>query len=150
MLFRIFNGYTFVLLFPGPVRLDLGDAILRVAYAPTVSSFLCIISDVTKEYSTWMVRKRKYRRYLDIKILGPRLALGWVTIQGLDVDAVAKVTVKIAEAKKRGRHYMLQGPKKLLYLSNHKLSVENRHKMHVNFILFLNIFGIFCMHKLTL
>ena len=63
--FTVFNGYTFILLFPGPVSLDLGDAIPGVAYVPTVSSLHSIISDVTKEYLTQMVRKRKYRRYLD-------------------------------------------------------------------------------------
>ena len=60
-----FKGYTFILLFPWPLHFDLRDAIPPVAYVPMVSSFLSIISDVTKEYSTWMVRKRKYRRYLD-------------------------------------------------------------------------------------
>ena len=55
----------FTLLFPGPVHLDLGDAIPAVACVPTVSSLLSIISDAMKKYSTQMVRKRKYRRYLD-------------------------------------------------------------------------------------
>ena len=36
------------LLFPGPIHLDLRDAILPVTYAPTVSSILSIISNVTK------------------------------------------------------------------------------------------------------
>ena len=31
---------------------------------------------------------------MEVKQLGPQLTLGWVTIQGLDVDAVAKNTVK--------------------------------------------------------
>ena len=53
------------LLFPGPVHLDLRDAIPLVAYATTVSIILSIISDVTKKYSTRMVWKRKYPRYLD-------------------------------------------------------------------------------------
>ena len=30
----------------------------------------------------------------EVKQLGPRLALGWVTIQGLDMDTVATNTVK--------------------------------------------------------
>ena len=30
----------------------------------------------------------------EVKQLGPRLALGWVTIHGLDVDTVATNTVK--------------------------------------------------------
>ena len=34
--------------------------------------------------------------------LGPRLAHGWVTNHGLDVDAVVTNTVKILEAEKRG------------------------------------------------
>ena len=46
---------------------------------------------------------------MEVKQLGPQLTLGWVTIQGLDVDAVAKNTVKIPEAGKRGLHYTLMG-----------------------------------------
>ena len=34
------------------------------------------------------------RKNTEVKQLGPRLALGWVTIQGLDVDAVATNNVK--------------------------------------------------------
>ena len=81
MHFRIFNGFTFILLFPGPVRLDLGDAIPRVVYVPTVSSLLSIISDVMKEYSTRMVRKWKYRRYLDIySVMG--MGILWESLLG--------------------------------------------------------------------
>ena len=34
------------------------------------------------------------RKNTEVKQYGPRLAFGWVTIQGLDVDAVATNTVK--------------------------------------------------------
>ena len=44
--------------------------------------------------------------------LGPWLALGWVTIQGLDVDSVAAHTVKIPEAKKWDLHHIFWGNKK--------------------------------------
>ena len=65
----IFDGPTSILLFSGPVHLDLRDAIPLVSCVPTVSSLLSIISDATKEYSTRTVRKRKYQRYLDTIIL---------------------------------------------------------------------------------
>ena len=34
------------------------------------------------------------RKITEVKQLRPRLALGWVTIQGLEVDAVATTKVK--------------------------------------------------------
>ena len=37
----------------------------QIAYVPTVSSFLSIFSDDSKEYSTPIVRNRKYQRYWD-------------------------------------------------------------------------------------
>ena len=45
------------------------------------------------------------------------LALGWVTIQGLDVDAVATNTVKSQKRRNGGPlHYILQGNnKKFMY-----------------------------------
>ena len=57
------------LLFPGSVHLDPGDAIPPVAYVLTVSSILNIISDVTNNYSTQMVWKRKYLRFFDISAI---------------------------------------------------------------------------------
>ena len=52
------------------------------------------------------------RKHTEVKQLGPGLALGWVTIQVLDVDAVATNTVKIPEVEKRGLHCKLLGQKK--------------------------------------
>ena len=34
--------------------------------------------------------KHQFRKNAEVKQLGPQLALGWMTFQGLDVDAVAK------------------------------------------------------------
>ena len=49
------------------------------------------------------------RKHTEVKQLGPGLALGWVTIQVLDVDAVATNTVKIPEVEKRGLDCKLLG-----------------------------------------
>ena len=38
--------------------------------------------------------KTSSHKITEVKQLGPRLALGWVTFQGLDVDAVDKNIVK--------------------------------------------------------
>ena len=46
----------------------------------------------------------------EVKQLGPRLALGWVTIQGLDVDAVATNTVK-SQMRRNGASKYASGAK---------------------------------------
>ena len=51
----------------------------------------------------------------EVKQLGPRLALGWVTIQGLDVDAVATNTVK-SQKRRNGTSIIWAGAKKKLYI----------------------------------
>ena len=51
-----------------------------------------------------------FRKITDVKQLGPRLALGWVTIQGLEVDAVCIGTNNV-KSQKRGLHYILLGKK---------------------------------------
>ena len=53
-------------------------------------------------------------RSLKLKQLGPRLTLGWVTIQGLDMDAVATNTVK--KSQKSGE----TGPPLPVYASKAK------------------------------
>ena len=63
--FWVLTALHLFFLFPGPVHLDLGDTIPLVTYAPTVSSILGIISDVTNNYSTLRVRKRKYLWYFN-------------------------------------------------------------------------------------
>ena len=63
--FSVLTALHLFLSFPWPVHLDPGDAILPVACVSTVSSILGIISDVTNNYSTQMVPKRKYLRYFD-------------------------------------------------------------------------------------
>ena len=56
--------HSFFLQFSGPDRLDPRDAIPPATYVSKVSSFPGIISDVTEDYSTQMVRKMKYMQYL--------------------------------------------------------------------------------------
>ena len=59
-MFPVLTALRWFLQFPVPDHLDPGDAIPPVAYVSTVSSILGIISDATYDYSTQMVRKRKY------------------------------------------------------------------------------------------
>ena len=47
----------------------------------------------------------------EVKQLGPWLALGWVTIQGLDVDAVATNTVKSKKQRNRASIICFWGKK---------------------------------------
>ena len=60
---------------------------------------------------------------------GPRLALGWVTIQGLDVDVVATNTVK--SQKRRN------GASITVYASGAKKNIENNSifLLHISYIL---------------
>ena len=51
------------------------------------------------------------RKITAVKPLGPRLAFGWVTIQGLDVDAVATNTVK-SQKQRTGPPVNASGAKK--------------------------------------
>ena len=48
----------FILLFPGAVRLDLGDAIPRVAYVPMASSLLSIDSNDSEEEISTIFRQQ--------------------------------------------------------------------------------------------
>ena len=45
-----------------------------------------------------------YRKKTKVKQLGPRLAFGWVTIQGVDVDAVATNIIK-SRKRRIGAHW---------------------------------------------
>ena len=54
------------------------------------------------------------RKNTEVKQLGPRLALGWVTIQGLDVDAVATNTVK-SQMRRNGASKYASGAKNKKY-----------------------------------
>ena len=59
----------------------------------------------------YQVGNTSSRKITEAKQLGPRLTLGWVTIQGLDVDAVcSKNTVK--SQKRENGTFMLLGQKK--------------------------------------
>ena len=59
----------------------------------------------------YQVGNTSSRKITKFKQLGPQLALGWVTIQGLDVDAVAYKYCKIPEAVKRPFIICLWGKK---------------------------------------
>ena len=52
-----------------------------------------------RHYSYYQVGNTSSRKMTEVQQLGPRLALEWVTIQGLDVDAVATNTVKAQERR---------------------------------------------------
>ena len=57
----------------------------------------------------YQVGNTRSRKNTEVKQLGPQLALGWVTIKGLDVDAVATNTVK---SQKRRNGASIWGKKK--------------------------------------
>ena len=65
------------------------------------------VHDFTKLETVYPVRT------LIRKLLGPRLALGWVTIQGLDADAVATNTVKSQKRRNGASIICFWGPKKI-------------------------------------
>ena len=49
----------------------------------------------------YQVGNTSSRKNTEVQQLGPRLALGWVTIQGLDVNAVDTNTVKSGAKKEK-------------------------------------------------
>ena len=63
----VLPGFKFYLKFPALTILHSFSQFSGpdATYVPTVLTFPGIISDVTEDYSTWMVRKTKYTKYFD-------------------------------------------------------------------------------------
>ena len=76
----------------------------------SVSKIHLFITDIASAIRCWKHRSRKISEVMQ---LGPQVALGWVTILGLAVNAIHSYKYcKIPEAEKRGLHNMFLRQKK--------------------------------------
>ena len=86
---------------------------------PDPDLYLSIWIRIQLELRLYQVGNTSSCKITEVKQLGPRLALGWEIMRGLDVDAVTTITVKSQKRRDGGPQLnMLLGQKKNFYYTN--------------------------------